>query len=95
MKSSPSTLPSFNETLIGQDFKERYDFECPVCHEVRSAAPSLFMRQFGLNRGGASCPTCKTDLCLSIDDKNERMVARPASSTSEITLRPSLTRLFP
>jgi len=65
---------SFSENVIGEDFKERYAFNCPECDETNHAAPSIFMKM-GMNFGHGSCLGCGQLLYLSIDDNNERMIA--------------------
>jgi len=47
-------------------FKKRYPFRCPVCHKEGYASPSIFMVDFGMNRGTKPCPWCHTDLTLKI-----------------------------
>lgn len=57
------------------NLKKRYPFTCPACGNEQEAAPSLFMQTFQANVGGGSCLECSTRLYLSIDEKNEGMVA--------------------
>jgi ssDNA-binding Zn-finger/Zn-ribbon topoisomerase 1 len=71
-----SKVSSFSEKVIGQSFKEKYEFDCPECGAELWAKPSIFMTGFGVNRGGGRCPECRTYFSLQIDENNEKMIAK-------------------